>query len=144
MNGLPILNMTSFFNRELFLYSLGDISLSKPVSLKKAGFLLIGLVIWALPLILIFGIQFNPFFLALALGPPILLAAAGDKPLFDGRGIFDATKVSLRYIGTKKCYTDFAVSDIHTKPEYFIQKEIWISRRRELMELAELWEEKSK
>ncbi len=144
MNGLPILNMTSFFNRELFLYSLGDISLSKPVSLKKAGFLILGLMIWTLPLLLIFGLQFNPFFLALAIGPPIGLAAIGDKPLFDGRGIIDAAKVTLKYIGSKKCYTDFTVSEIHKKQEHYIKKEIWISRRRELMELAELWEENSK
>lgn len=144
MNGLPISNMTSFFNRELFLYSLGDISLSKPVSLKKAGFLMLGLMIWALPLILVFGIHFNPLYLALLIGPPVGLAALGDKPLFDGRGIIDAAKVTSRFIFSKKCYTDFTVSEIHTNPEFFIEKEVWISRRRELMELAELWEEKSK
>ena len=136
--------MTSFFNRELFLYSLGDISLSKPVSLKKAGFLILGLMIWTLPLVLVFGLIFNPFFLVIAIGPPIGLAAMGDKPLFDGRGIIDAARVTARYMGSKKCYTDFVVSDIHTKPEHFIQKEIWISRRRELMELAELWERNSR
>lgn len=144
MNGLPVLNMTSFFNRELFLYSLGDISLSKPVSLKKAGFLILGLMIWTLPLILIFGIHFNPIFLAIAVGPPIGLAAMGDKPLFDGRGIIDAAKVTVKYVFSQRCYTDFTVSDTHKKPEYFIQKEIWISRRRELMGLAELWEDSSR
>ena len=136
--------MTSFFNRELFLYSLGDISLSKPVSLKKAGFLILGIVIWAVPMVAIFGLHFNPFYLAFLLSVPLLLAAAGDKPLFDGRGIIDAVRVTVRYLFTQKCYTDFVVSDIPSKPEHFIQKEIWIGRRRELMELAELWEENSK
>lgn len=136
--------MTSFFNRELFLYSLGDISLSKPVSLKKAGFLILGIMIWTLPLFLLVGIYFNPFYLALAIGPPLGLAFIGDKPLFDGRGIIDATKVTAKYLVSNKCYTDFTVSDIDKKTEYFIEKDIWISRRRELMELAELWEKRSK
>ena len=136
--------MTSFFNRELFLYSLGDISLSKPVSLKKAGFALLGVVIWTLPVVFIFGLHFNPFFLAFAALGPILLGALGDRPVFDGRTIFDAIRVTIRYIFTKKCYTDFTVSDTHENPEYFVQKEIWISRRRELMELAKLWEERSR
>lgn len=144
MSGLPVINMTGFFNRELFIYSLGDISLSKPVSLKKASFMLAGIIIWTVPLILVFGIYFNPFFLVLALGPPLGLAAIGDKPLFDGRGIVDASKTTLKFIFSNKCYTDLTVSDTHTDPEYFIEKEVWISRRRELMELAELWEEKSK
>lgn len=144
MNGLPILNMTSFFNRELFLYSLGDIRLSKPVSLKKAGFLLIGVMVWTIPLVMIFGINFNVFFLALAVGPPILLAVIGDKPLFDGRGIIDATRVTVKYLFSEKCYTDFTATDIHKDPEYSLAKEIWISRRRELMELADLWESDSK
>lgn len=136
--------MTSFFNRELFLYSIGDISLSKPVSLKKAGFFILGLVLWTVPLVLLLGIHFNPFFFALVLAGPIVLAIIGDKPVFDGRGIIDAVRVTVRYIFTQKCYTDFTVSDIHKNPEYFIQKEIWIGRRRELMELAELWEADSK
>lgn len=144
MNGLPILNMTSFFNRELFIYSLGDISLSKPVSLKKAGFFMLGLVFWTGPLIAIFGLNLNVAFLGFVLIGPILLAVIGDKPVFDGRSIIDAIKVTLKYIFTQKCYTDFSVSDTHKAPEYSIQKEIWIGRRRELMELAELWEGESK
>ena len=144
MNGIPVLNMTGFFNRELYLYSLGDISLSKPVSLKKAGFLIVGLIIWTLPLILIFGLHFSIFFLAIAVGPPLGLAALGDRPVFDGRSIIDAVRVTFRFLFSRKCYTDFNVSDIHTKPEHFIQKEIWISRRRELMELAEIWEKNSR
>jgi len=144
VEGLPILNMTSFFNRELYLYSLGDISLSKPVSLKKAGFFLIGLVVWTLPMILVFGFHFNPFYLIFVASVPFLLAVAGDKPLFDGRGVIDAVRVTFKYIFSQKCYTDFTVSDIHKDPEYFIEKEVWIGRRRELMELAELWERKSR
>jgi len=136
--------MTSFFNRELFLYSLGDISLSKPVSLKKAMFLIVGIVIWTVPLVLVFGIYFNVFYLAFLASVPVLLALVGDKPVFDGRTIIDAVRVTVRYLFAEKCYTDFTVSDIHKKPEFFIQKEIWISRRRELMELAELWEKNSK
>lgn len=136
--------MTSFFNRELFLYSLGDISLSKPVSLKKAGFFILGIVVWTIPLFLLIGIYFNPFYFAFLASVPIVLALIGDKPLFDGRGIIDATKVTTKYLFSRKCYTDFTASNIDTNPEYFIEKEIWISRRRELMELAELWEQRSK
>jgi len=138
--GLPVINMTSFFNRELFIYSLGDMSLSKPVSLKKAGFFILGLIIWTAPLLLIFGISFNVVYLVLLFSVPIALAMGGDKPVFDGRTIMNATKVTAKYLFSPKCYTDFTVSDTDKNPEYFVQQEVWISRRRELMKLAQLWE----
>ena len=58
-NGLTILNMTNFFNRELFLYSLGDLKLRKPVSLKKAAYVVAFLVIWTLPFMLLTGFRLD-------------------------------------------------------------------------------------
>lgn len=142
MSGLPVLNMTNFFNKDLFLYSLGDIKLSKPVSLKKVGFFLVGLIIWSFPIFSIFGLILDPIYLAFLFSVPILLGIIGDKPLFDGRNIFDATAIVVKFVFSDKCYTDTVASDTHLSPTFFIEQEIWISRRQELQELANMIEVK--
>lgn len=135
-NGLTILNMTNFFNRELFLYSLGDLKLRKPVSLKKAAYVVAFLVIWTLPFMLLTGFRFD-ITLVIAVAPPFLIAHWATKPVFGGRGLLDAITTTAKYIGEPGCWTDFAENNLHRERRHHIQKEIWISRRRELQKLAD-------
>lgn len=142
MAGLPIINMTNFFNRELFLYSLGDVRLPTPISIKKVMIFAIVFMIWSLPIFLIFGLVLNLFYLVLILGPPVLISTIADKPIFGGRGIIDAAKVSSSFLFAPKCYTDMYVSDTNKKIDYYIEQYIWISRRRELQILADIVEKR--
>jgi len=134
---LTTINMTNFFNRELFMYSLGDIKFKKPVSLKKVGYTTVFLIIWTLPIVLIFGIHLNIFFASFALAPPIALGYYGSKPLFAGRSLLDFTKVSINYMREPKGWNDLYATNSFDD-EYFVESEIWISRRRELQELAQM------
>jgi hypothetical protein len=139
---LVSINMTNFFNRELFMYSLGDIRFKKPVSLKKVAYTTAFLIIWTLPLVLIFGVQINVFFAALALGPPLFFGNVASKPRWGGKTLIDAIKTTVKFIGEPKGWTDLKASKDLDEGELFVENEIWISRRRELQILADIKEER--
>ena len=131
---LTSLNMTSYFNRELFLYALGDIRFSKPVSLKKSAYVLFFLLIWTLPIVLIFGVVFNLLFIAVAVGPPIILGNVASKPMFGGMTLIDFVKTTAKYLMEPQGWTDLEGKS-ELQPTMYAYQEIWISRRREISEL---------
>lgn len=132
-------NMTNFFNRELFMYSLGDIKFKKPVSLRKVAYTTLFLIVWSTPIILIFGFQLNLFFVVIAFGPAIVLGNIGAKPLFGGKSLADFVKTTVNFIQEPKGWTDLEAKKQLTN-EFFVENEIWVSRRRELQYLADLKE----
>lgn len=139
-----VANMTNFFSRELYMYSLGDIKFKKPISLKKVAYTTGFIIIWTLPLILIFGIILNPFFMALILVPPLVIGNFAAKPVWGGRGLFDFIKTLSKFISEPKGWTDLNATNVLDKEVLFVEQEIWLSRRRELQLLAQLKEEKER
>lgn len=140
---LVSINMTNFFNRELFMYSLGDIKFKKPVSLKKVAYTTAFFIIWTLPIVLMFGLQLNVFFAALALGPPIVMGNLAAKPRFGGKSLIGWLKSTVKFIFGPKVWTDLRSSkDLNSEP-CFVENEIFISRRRELAILADLKEKRA-
>lgn len=137
-------NMTNFFSRELYMYSLGDIKFKKPISLKKVAYTTAFVIIWTLPLVLIFGIQLNPFYFAAVLLPPFILGNFAAKPVWGGRGLVDFIKTLSGFIAEPKGWTDLNATNVLDKEVLFIEQEIWISRRRELYLLAQLKEQKER
>lgn len=126
------------------MYSLGDIKFKKPVSLKKVMYMTLFLIIWTIPLFLIFGVILNPFYFIVLLAPPIVLANFASKPVWGGRGLFDFIKVLSRYIASPKSWADTKKADHLIDGEFFfVESNIWISRRRELQFLADLKEQRS-
>lgn len=139
--GIRAVNMTNFFNRELFMYSLGDIQFKKPVSLKKVAYITGFFIVWTIPLIIIMGIQLNPFFAAAAIAPPIVLGNLCVKPAFGGKNLIDFVKTMAIYIPESRGgWTDLNRNANMGKDTYKIEHEIWIGRRRELQLLADLKE----
>lgn len=135
---IPVINMTKFFNKELFLYSIGDLRMPKPVSIRKAGMFLGAIAAWTLPLMIIFNFPANLLFWVVALSVPLLFATVADMPFFGGRSVIEAAAVSAKYISRPHNYADFKATNIgKSSPRYTVDQEMWISRRRELMELAD-------
>lgn len=139
---LYVVNMTNLFSRELFMYSLGDIKFKKPVSLKKVGYTTAFLIIWAIPMILTFGIILNPLFVALVVVPPFVLGHFASKPVWGGRGLIDFLKTTATFVTEPKGWTDLKANNNLDKEVLHVESEIWISRRRELQLLADIREEK--
>lgn len=136
-----VVNMTNFFNRELYMYSLGDIKFRKPVSLKKVAYTTAFLILWTVPVIVFLGLQFNFLFAVLAFAPPIVLGNLAAKPVWGGRGLIDYLKTTVNYIKEPKGWTDLNANNLLDRTVYFTESEIWISRRRELQMLADMKEQ---
>lgn len=134
MNGIHVVNKTRYFHRPRFLYALGDMPLRKPMSLSKIFANLIFILVWSVPIVAIFGLIFKPWFAIVVLGPPFLAGYISDKPIFGGKTAVKFLKALFGFIREGKCYADLRV--VPEKEEtYTLEKEIWISRRRELFEL---------
>lgn len=141
--GLVSINMTSFFKRKLFMYSLGDIRFKKPIALKKVAYITIAFIFWSLPLVVIFGLKLNVWFGALVIIPPIIFGHYASEPKFGGMTLIGWLKNALEYMTTPKGWSDSGpVYETDCKAEYNFDSEIWISRRRELQILADLREER--
>ena len=130
-----VVNLTNLFNRELFMYSLGDIRFKKPVALKKVAYTLLFFLIWSLPVVLLFGLHFNPFFFTFAFGIPLVLGHFASKPVFGGKSLLDFIRTLFTYLGEPKGWADFRGKDFAPQTLY-VENEVWISRRRELSRLA--------
>lgn len=139
--GIYGVNMTNFFNRELFMYSLGDIKFKKPVSLKKVAYITGFLIVYSLPIFVIFGIHLNPFFFAIWLGPPFIAGHFATKPAFGGKNLIDFTRTMVAFLFEPKGWSDLVADNSRGKDVYFVENEIWISRRRELQLLADIKED---
>lgn len=141
---IQVMNMTNFFNKEMLLYSLGDFKLPRPVSLKKAAYVLVGFIVWAFPILFIFGVHVNVYFLFLIAGPPILFGIYASKPIFGGKSLIDFCRTMIRFFSRPRCWTDLQASNLTKPQELSGEFELWISRRRELRYLAHMKAQKGK
>ena len=136
------LNMTGFFKRELFMYSFGDIKFKKPSALKSLAFTLGFLLVWTLPLFLVFGIPFNPVAAIIYLVPPIALGQVASRPIFGGKTLIDFVKTAILFLGEPKGWADMRpFNATESQQTYTTEHEIWISRRREYALLAQMIDE---
>lgn len=136
-NIVEVANFTTLFKREILLYSLGDIKLSKPVSIKKVLYFLFFALIWAGPILAIFGIHLTFLYAALVLGPPALLGNLAGKPIWGGMSLFAWVKVQIQYLSEPPVYTDMEPNVKHLELQPYTWR-IWIGRRREMGYLARL------
>lgn len=139
---LAIVNMRSFFNREILMHSIGDHRFGKPVALKTMLYTIFFLLAYSLPMILIFGLKFNVIYLAAVFVPPIALGRFANRPIWGGRTLIDFIKITISFVGEPKGWTDHKSNNELGKAVYTIDHDIWVSRRREHQLLAGLDEER--
>lgn len=134
---VKVFNMTGFFNRELFMYALGDIRFKKPVSMKKVAYITFFLIIWIFPIVSIFGLHFKIWYMAILLIPPIVLGNQASRPVWGGgRGLFDYLKIIIDFIKQPRGWTDHKEDNDLESQTFYVEDEIWVSRRREIIKLA--------
>lgn len=142
INSVQVVNMRSFFSREIFMHALGDFRFSKPIALKQALYTAVFFIIYSLPIVMIFGFHFNVYFAVITFIPPIALGNFANKPIWGGRTLVGFVKVTISYIGEPRGWTDHREDNGLGKEVYTVDHDIWVSRRRELKILAELRDEK--
>lgn len=135
---IRVINFTQFFNRELMMYSLGDIRFKKPKSVKKVAYTTFFLIIWTIPLFLVFGFPTGPITAVLYLALPLAAGHFASKPVFGGKGLIDFVKTLFNFIGEPKVWTDLKANSELDKNDSYIESEIWIGRRREIRFLNKL------
>lgn len=136
------LNVSHLFNREMLMYSFGDIQLKKPIPLKKILWTVAGFVIWSAPLFFVFGPPGHPALWALFLAPPLIFGNYVTKPVFGGKGLFDWSKAQISYIQQPRGWSDLKVDNDQQDTVFYIEHEVNISRRREIAYLAKLARER--
>lgn len=132
---ITVLNMTGFFNRELFMSALGDIKLSKPISLKKMAYIMLFLIIWTLPMVLIFPINWSLPYLVLLIAPPFLLGNFAAKPVWGGKNLVNFLKGLFQFISEPSAWADLKPVKVLDDEDIYVEYEVWISRRAELQQL---------
>ena len=138
---LRIVNMRSFFNREILMHAIGDHRFGKPVALKTMLYIVFFLLAYSLPIIMFFGFKMNIVYVAVVFAPPIFLGKFANKPIWGGRTLIDFIKVTFSFLGEPKGWTDHKNNNELGKAVYTVDYDIWVSRRRELQLLAGLDEE---
>lgn len=142
--GVPVVNLTNFFNRELLMYSLGDIKFKKPVALKKVAYITLFLIVWTVPLVLIFGVPTGPIRAIIYFVIPIVLGNVASKPVFGGKGLIDFVKTLFNFAQEPNGWLDFKNSKDLDNEVLYIESEVWISRRREIAKLESILEKGTK
>lgn len=128
--------MTWFFNRELFMSALGDIKLSKPISLKKMAYSIVFLIVWVVPILFISGLRFDLPFLVFLLAPPLVMGHFASKPVWGGKNLINWSKSLYNFLILEpQGWADLKPMDNPDNQVFFTEHEIWISRRRELNKL---------
>jgi hypothetical protein len=129
---MKVLTYTNIWSTERKIYAFGDISLPAPVSFKQIGlFLLIGA-----PWFLIMGILHvpfvsdNPFPMMLWIGPPLLLAMAGNKKVLEDKSVFEFLSSQIAFLmEPKKIYDQ--ESDPTIDKTFTVEAKIWQKRNKE-------------
>lgn len=143
-NRIYAYNMTEFFTRGLKIYSFGDIQFKRPIALRQLLYGFLGVAVWSVPLILLLGFQFSPYFLFLTFGPPVFLGYYAIKPIYKGETLQELAKDVYVHLQEPKGWADFEPSNAKGTTEYYVEHEVWASRRRELQLLADIKERQNR
>ena len=128
---IQIIVFTNFFKREKKLYALGDISLTRPISFKLAGNLLLCIGLWTVPLCAIFGfssILSSPLIAAIYIGPAIGDGFLISKPsaIFNNKSFYSFVACQVKYLFEPKYYTDLKVSKINDGDKIDTDFSVWL------------------
>lgn len=137
---MPVMNKSGFFKREILLYSLGDISLHRPIPVKKLLFIFVFIALWTVPLFKLFGSPSNVWGFTLYFMPPIMAGEFMSRPIMSGRSVLDLIKVYSAYLFKQPaCWLDLEPSPSVTET-YTLDSDIWISRRKDIAYLREIYD----
>lgn len=101
------------------------------------------IIVWTLPIILIFGLHINVAYAALLLVPPVAVGHFALKPIFGGKQLAEYLMTAFSFLQEPKHWTDMKEWE-DPNSVYEINSVYWIGRRREHHLLADELESRSK
>ena len=121
---MEVKTYTDFWGMEKKIYSLYDLSLPAPVSIRTVGiFLGIGLP-WVLLLSALHVTLEPPWFL-LYIVPPAALAYFGGKPIFEGKNLMQYMASRGRYLFQSKYYKGLTPTMDDSEVYYEVSLKVW-------------------
>lgn len=137
MNLIRVLDMTKLFKKEIMLYSIADIHFNTPKRLMFGVYFLILCVLWAVPLVYIFGFSFSPYTLMFYFGVPYGAAFFMSRPIWGGKSFFSWFKCMMKFAFSPKQFYDGR--NVKTVGFNFVPHVyILISRTRDFQKLAKI------
>ena len=131
MYGIEVKNMTALFSKEMLIYSIFDIQLTKPARVVTIGYFFLVAALMS-PILFIFGP--SPVTICIVVGIPLVAATFMARPIWGGKGFFDFMKTQMEFLFAPKHYYDLHAGQ---KPEasYYIDSSILVNRRRDYQKL---------
>lgn len=131
MHPIEIIVFTDFFKREKKLYALGDIALTRPISFKLAGNILLFLGLWTFPIVKIFGMGAlisSPYVAIITLGPAIGMGFLVSKPnaIFNHKSFYTWILCNIKYALSPKYWCDMKSSTINNGDKVNGDFRVWI------------------
>lgn len=131
---IRIIVFTSFFKREKKLYAMGDIAFPKPIPFKLLGFIILGLVVWTLPIIQLFGGNFmiifkGPAYAVGIIGPAIGIGFMLSRPcaIFNNKTFFKYAICQIKFLINPKNWCDLHTPTVTDKSHVDAEHTIWLA-----------------
>ena len=99
---------TGLWNVERRLYKFYDISLPYPVSIKQVGVFIASVVPWFMILSFLHVPFSPPFGEIIWLAPPIALTWWSNRPVAEGKGLYDFCASQIKFFLSSKTYAALA------------------------------------
>lgn len=100
---MQIRNFTNFWNIDRKIYSIYDLQLPAPVSLRAIG-IFVGTAIPYWGVLILAGLGLSLETLIVWLGLPIIAALIGNRPIFEGKSLIDYISSRIKFIFESKRY----------------------------------------
>ncbi len=121
---MEIKTYTAFWSMEKKLYSIYDVSLPFPISLRAVGIFL-GLGVPWMILMNVLHVPSGPPWFLLYIAPPGFFAYFGAKPLAEDKNIFQLLSSRVKFIFQSKFYKGLSPMIDDSADEYVISSKVW-------------------
>lgn len=121
---MEVKTYTDFWSMEKKLYSIYDVSLPFPVSIRTVGILLGVGIPWAM-LLNFLQVPFGPPWFLLYLVPPGALAFFGSKQIFEGKNLLQYGASRGKYFFQSKFYKGLSPMVTTKDNIYQVSSKVW-------------------
>lgn len=121
---MKIKTYTDLWSMEKKLYSVYDLALPAPVSLRAVG-IFIGVSLPWMGMLALLTVPLSPLGLILYISAPVLIAWLGSKPFFEGKNLFQYATSRFRFLFQSRIYNNLTPAQDDSDKIYDVQLAVW-------------------